>query len=528
MTKAEEIAKVSVRGSFHLLWGLVISTVISAVGTIYLASILSSDQMGLYTLAFTAPNIIGAFRDFGVNSALIRYIAQYNSEKRSIRAKKIILSGLFFEVVSGIVLTMISLLLSTPFADLYHLASIAPLIQVVSFTILISAFLTVAQSAFTGFEQMKLSSITLIIQSTTRTFLSPALVVIGLGVFGATLGYTIALLIAAVSGMLLMWLLYRNLSSPGDQIRTEKTGMVDDAKTLLKYGFPLSIAGIVSMFQTQFYIMVMGVYSTAEVVGNYTIATAFVGLIAFFASPISTMLFPAFSKLDPQKDPESSKSVYQFSVKYAALLVVPAATIVMTLSQPGISTLFGNKYSLAPLFLTLLSITYLYTATGNLTAGNFINGQGKTVFNLKLSLLSAAIGFPLSIILTVQLGIMGIIITTLVAGLPSLFISLIWIKKNYNLDIDWASSARILLCSALSGTLTYVIQTQITFSNLINLIIGAVTFLVILLTSTVLTHTVNLADIENLRQMTTSLGPVYRLLNLVLSLIEKLLVLTKT
>ncbi|HLN89581.1 MAG TPA: hypothetical protein VK253_05900 [Candidatus Binatia bacterium] len=37
MSKATEMGRVSAKGGFHLLWGLVLSTVISAVGTIVIA-----------------------------------------------------------------------------------------------------------------------------------------------------------------------------------------------------------------------------------------------------------------------------------------------------------------------------------------------------------------------------------------------------------------------------------------------------------------------------------------------------------
>jgi hypothetical protein len=45
MNKAAAIAKLSAKGSFHLLWGLVTSTVISAVATIFVARLLGSDLM---------------------------------------------------------------------------------------------------------------------------------------------------------------------------------------------------------------------------------------------------------------------------------------------------------------------------------------------------------------------------------------------------------------------------------------------------------------------------------------------------
>ena len=83
MSKAGDIAKVSAKGGFNVLWGLVISTIISSVGVIFIARLLGSDLYGLYAIVLTAPNLIMIFRDWGVNSAMIRFTAQYRAEGRA-------------------------------------------------------------------------------------------------------------------------------------------------------------------------------------------------------------------------------------------------------------------------------------------------------------------------------------------------------------------------------------------------------------------------------------------------------------
>jgi O-antigen/teichoic acid export membrane protein len=527
MSKAADVGKVSVKGSFNLMWGLVLSTVISAVGTIYLANLLSPDEMGLYALALAAPTLIGVFRDWGINSALIRYTAQYNSENQIIRAKRILVTGLIFEVVAGVALTIVSFFLSFLFANLYQLAAVTPLIQIASFTILIYAFLTVAQAAFMGLERMELNSVTLIIQSIVKVVLIISLVILGLGVFGAVVGYTVAFLIAGVTGTLLLWVLQKRLPSQSQSLEISQEitwiEIKENTKTLLRYGVPLSIGTIIVAFQTQFYTILMGVFATANGVGNYSVASTFVVLITFFASPITMALFPAFSKLEVRRDHAALKSVFQFSVKYAALLVVPVVAIVMALSGPAISTLFGNKYDSAPLFLALLAINYLYTAFGSLSVGNLLNGQGKTRFVMGLGILGAVIGFPLSLILAAQFGIVGIIVASIVAGFPGTIVALYWISKHYRMGIDWISSAKILFSSALAGGITYVVQLWLSFGSWITLVIGVVTFLVVFMPSMLLIGTLNHFDIENMRQMTSSLGPVNRLLSPVFYFIERFL-----
>jgi O-antigen/teichoic acid export membrane protein len=315
-----------------------------------------------------------------------------------------------------------------------------------------------------------------------------------------------------------MWTLYKNLPKPtNNTLETKNT-----IKTMFNYGLPLSIASIIATFQITFYTFILPIFVAPGLIGNYGIANTFVVLITFFATPVSTMLFPAFSKLDPQKDKETLKNVFQFSIKYASLLVVPAAAIVITLSRPGISILFP-EYPAAPLFLALLAINYLYTALGNLSIGNLINSQGQTKFNLKLSLITFAIGFPLSILLISQFGILGLIITTLTAGIPSLIIALRWLKKQYDVTVDWTSSAKILLSGATASAITYALITQIAFSNLTALIVGAIVFLPTFITAIVLTRAITKSDIDNMRNTITVLGPLARIANLILNIIEKLM-----
>ena len=93
-------------------------------------------------------------------------------------------------------------------------------------------------------------------------------------------------------------------------------------KTMVKYGAPLSISAIIGGFLTQYYAFLLPIFNTKDnvMIGNYGIAINFVVLIGFFSTPITTMLFPAFSKLNSQKDKETIKNVFQSSIKYASLL----------------------------------------------------------------------------------------------------------------------------------------------------------------------------------------------------------------
>ena len=520
MSKTAEMARVSAKGSFHLLWGLVASTLISAIGTIIIARLLGADNLGLYSVALAAPNLISTFRDWGINVAMVKYSAQYNSENNSTKIRSVFVSGLLFEIILGLLLSFVSFALSGFLATSFNRPAIAPLIQIASFFVLASALINAATAAFTGMETMHLNSILLIVQSIAKTVLILTLVLLGLGTLGATTGFTVAVVVAGLTGVLLMWTIYKSLPKPAES----KLEIMATIKTMFKYGLPLSIGTILVGFLTQFYGYILAIYvSNNSIIGNYSVALNFVVLIAFFATPVTTMLFPAFSKLDPQKDKALFGNIFQYSVKYASFVVVPVSAMVMALAQPAISTIFQDKYVQAPLFLALLSVTYLYTAFGSLSVSNLINGQGYTTFNLKISILTIAIGFPLSFILISNFGVIGLIVTSLTVSLPGLFISLGFIKKRFGVTVDWVSSGKILLSSAIAAILTYILVSQLPFSSLISLIIGFIVFIVILIVVALVTRTVSSADINNLREIANGLGVLRGPLNFIIRLLEKLM-----
>jgi O-antigen/teichoic acid export membrane protein len=333
------------------------------------------------------------------------------------------------------------------------------------------------------------------------------------------------MVIAGLVGVVIVWTQYRNLPNPN----SVKLEIQAYTKSMLSYGVPLSLSTIINGFQGQFYAFLLPIFYLTDntAIGNYGIASTFVVLITFFATPITTMLFPAFSKLNPEKDKATLRYVFQFSIKYASLLVVPVTALVMCLSEPAVSTLFGETYSTAPLFLALFAISYLFTAFGSLSMGNFIISQGKTTFYMYLFLLQAAVGFPMGYILIMQFGVLGLIITTLVTQLLVIIVMLYWIRKHYELTVEWRSSTKILLSSAVAASLTYVLILELSLSSLISLILGVVFFTFVFLVATLLTQTISKSDIENLRGMISGLGIIGKIFNRVLNILEKIIEILK-
>jgi O-antigen/teichoic acid export membrane protein len=266
-------------------------------------------------------------------------------------------------------------------------------------------------------------------------------------------------------------------------------------------------------------------FTSNTLYGNYATAVNFTLLLTFFSIPIATVLFPAFAKLDPKNGQELIKTVYASSIKYTSILLVPATMVLMALSGPIIGTLYGEKYVYGPFFLTISVIGNLFVVIGTLSAGGFLSGLGETTMLMNQGILVLCIGLPIGFLLIPTLGITGLIIAYILAGLPSSFWGLYWIWKHYKAKPDFQSSAKILAASAIAAVATHMLVSLLNTSNWIKLIIGLIVFLTVYVSSAPIIGAVSLTDINNFRTMFSGMGLISKIIDIPLILAEKIMIL---
>jgi stage V sporulation protein B len=553
MDKALEMGKSSATGSFHLLIGVVGSTVIMALGTLILAGMLDVPELGLYGMALIPASIINYFRDWGVNSALTQQIAGLRAAGKQAEIHDVIKSGIIFEVISGALLALICFALAQPLAwilspnNAADAATLTSLIGVMSISVFASALIAAATGIFVGYERMKLNSFILILQAIVKTVLGPLLVVLSFGVFGAVFAASLSLV---VGGIIAILIVYFAVFGP---LRKSKVGKFDLKRTLkpmLIYGLPLTVSTIVFGVLPQVIVIFMAGYAGAAMMGNYYAGSYFSVLLTFISFPVATALFPVFSKVNPEKETQLMQTVFSSSVKYIALLLVPATLIIVTLATPLVNTLFPKdgimaalftagaapKFPYAPLFLSLAAIVNLLVLLGNISLGTLQTGIGKTRQVMLQSMLSTAVGLPVAYGLVVfcnflggsnaqaaaSYAVIGGLIGIFIASIPGLTWGLVWLWKNYKVKADFLVSAKIFAASAIASLVTYLLISFIVLPWAATLVIGFCVFALLYLTSAPLLGAVNEADINNFKAMFSSLGIVAKILDLPLGFMKRM------
>lgn len=545
MDKALELGKSSALGSFHLLIGVVGGTVILAVGTLILATLLSPEGVGLYGMALIPFTMISFFRDWGINNALIQKIASLKAQGKTEEIHDVIVSGIVFEIITGAALALVCFGLAWPLAYILSPADVTELsvyIELSALAVFTGALISAASGIFVGFERMKLNSFAQIFQAVVKTALGPLLIILGYGVFGAVFAVVVSLAATGIVCILLVYFfLFRSL-------KKSKVGRCDIKKTLkpmISFGLPLTVSNVVIGVLPQFFTFIMAAYAGTWMMGNYFAGTYFAVILTFVSFPIQTVLFPMFSKVNPDTEPKLVKTVFASSVKYTAILLVPATLLLITLAEPLVNTLFpaegilqslfvanaAPKYPFAPSFLILSILVDLFVLIGNISLVVFQSGVGQTRQIMKQSILSLVVGLPLAYGLVAYfaeiggpaLAVVGGIIGAMIANFPGMFWGLSWIWRKYGVKADFVSSAKIFLASLIASGVTYFLISVLSIGYwFISLIVGAVAFLLVFLTTAPVIGAVNQMDIDNFRTMFSGLGIIAKPVNLTLGFMRRM------
>lgn len=507
----------SARGSLILLIGQVSSTIITAIAMVLVARFLGSTSYGQVAITMIPISLASMFTNPGVNSGLTKYIAQYRVEKKTGDIKTLLTTGLLINTTISLALILIVNLSSGYLAiNLFHQPDIQLLIQVASLNLISQTLIATTRSIFVGFEKMKYVSLMVIVQSILKGVLSPLLVFLGMGALGAVVGTTTSLMVTGAIGSILVITAF--LLRPME--RESSISNNEASRILLSYGFPLFLAILVRGAMTQVNNFLMAIHVDTFSIGNYQAATNFSVLINFFIMPISTVLFPLFSKITPE-DNNKLGLIYQNSVKYAGLIIVPLTTALILLSGPIVTIIYGTSYPLTAYHLQLFCINFLFIGIGAQCTGSLLNGQGMTKTVFIGSLLNLCVTLPLGFYLIPRYGIPGLILTSIVAPKGGLIYYLWQIKKNLGFTVEWRTSLKIYLSSFIPFIMVYRLLLMFDLDGWVSLVFGGCLFIVLYLFLVLTFRVLDRDDIEDLRRILGAMGPLTPIFNIFLTFVEK-------
>jgi O-antigen/teichoic acid export membrane protein len=489
-----EIAEKAARGSLFLFIGNTSATVILAVGSIIIARLLGPASYGLYILTMLTPLLLASLADAGMNSALVRYLAKYKAEGDYRRISRMIKLGFLLKLVTSVVAFLVCYGGAELIAvTVLNRAELAPFVRLASFLVIFQTVLDVANSSFIGLDLMQYSASMQILQSILKSGLAPALILVGFGITGAISGYVLSAVVAAVIGVIILARCARFTGRMNGSSSVELTGV-------LRYSLPMYLTMILVVFLMQYQNIVLAHFATDIQIGNFNAASNFNSLMMILIYPISTAMFPMFSKMHPEKQRSELVRAFVLAVKYASLVLIPASIAVMLFSQDLVRVTYGRGYVLAPQYLMILSTLYLLTGLGYFVLGSFLPGVSETGTFLRMGVLTLTIYLPLGAAFAWFGGPLGLIAALILSNAASTLYGVRKASVRFGARPDLKASARILLAALVAAIPAIALNWLDTAGiGIVNLVLGGLLYLATYLTVAPILGAVDRLDIDNLK-----------------------------
>ena len=392
-----------------MITGATISvSLVSIVGSIFLARMLDPKDFGYMALAMVVLSTTSLFSGLGVGKAVVQ---------SKLGKREVAFHGFLMVAPAGALLSLIVYLNSLRFANLFDNAEIAPVLRLMSATVLIDALSRVPDALLQKDMMFGRRSIVKIVSG---------LVYIGSAVVFASFGFGLwslayVFFARSVVNLLFLWTL-----CPGWYWLLPVRLNVRVAAGLLRYGLKVTVNNILAFFNSTWDKLIVGKVLGATSLGFYSKSYYCASVpVSGFEQVVSNVLFSSYSKI--QDDKERLERAYVKSLFLLALITVPMATGIFVVAPELIPPLLGDKWRpvVVPLqILTIMSVVRpLSRATGTLYLS-----IGRPGLSMRISLVQAFFIFSLTLLL-VDKGISGVAVALATAYCVGFFYNMYLLSR---------------------------------------------------------------------------------------------------
>jgi O-antigen/teichoic acid export membrane protein len=320
---------------------------------------------------------------------------------------------------------------------------------------------------------MENNTLTMTIRAAIETITSPLLVILGLTISGALIGRVLGYLFASIIGSIILFKYYKTV------VQSPQDNFMSNVKVMLSYSYPLYFSTLLVLFLNQYKNIILAFYASDIEIGNMNVTTTLHVALRYLTLPLSA-LFPSFSKANPTSS--AVRRLFTLSVKYIWMLFAPISMFIIIESKDIVHLIYGQRYDLAPLYLSLDVLVFLYLGIGYLVIDYLLYGIGetKTMFKGNLAMIAAFI--PLAPGFMLLLGVPGLIIAFLISTFASILYKLYIIAKKVNIYIKIQSSFKIFLTTLLSAIPILIFLQTSPFEGTLKLVVNGIIFFWVYLT----------------------------------------------
>ncbi len=361
--------------------------ILQVIVTIILARLLAPEDFGILTMALVFTGLIMVFNDFGTGSAVIQNQNMTDDDLSSI---------FWFNVLIGIIATLLTIAISPLIAAFYEKDILAPLLSLMAFSFLFTSLSVVQRSLLMKQMDFKRVSIVEITSAALSGAVAITLAYKGFGVWSLVWQG----LVATITTTFLLWVITR--------WRPRLKFYKGSVRSVM--GFSLNLLGfsVVNYFSRNVDYLLIGKFLGADQLGYYALAYRLMLYpLQNISNVVTRVLFPAFSII--QHDNENFRDAYLKSTRYIAFITFPMMFGLFAVANEFVLTLFGTKWEPTIFLVKVLCFVGMWQSIGS-TVRQIYMAKGRTDWMFRWGMLEALL-VTIAIIIGLQWEIKGVVIS---------------------------------------------------------------------------------------------------------------------
>jgi stage V sporulation protein B len=290
------------------------------------------------------------------------------------------------------------------------------------------------------------------------------------------------------------------------------------AGTLVKFSIPVIITVIAEMLIYNICTIVMGRFLTFDDIGFFAAADPIARLPLIISISIATTILPASSEAFKLKDVDMLQKYVSEAYKYSLLFVVPMCVGLALFATPTLRVLYFKNpaYVAGAMALSILSLGMTFYSIFAIST-SIIQGIGNPRIPMYILVGGAIVTGILNWFMVPTLGIAGGALATSIACFLMMVPCVYMVFRLTGTKSPTKSVVKILIASAIMGVVAYFIPKATVW-----LFPGIFICIIVYFFALILVKFFQKDDIESLRNLSARFGPLYKVVNKMLNLVERL------
>ena len=510
-----------VRGSLIILIGNVIFRIGGYIYRFLMAILLGPTAYGILGITLPFQGIFQTLSAGGLPPAIAKYVAEYEAVDEKDMARQTIYTALKIMVFLGLFFGALMIFVVAPYLAYEYLGKPVTLVPlqiiglITPFSVIVGAF----RGAFQGVYKMEYIVYTRAVEQLGMILFATAFVILGFSVIGALWGTVLGYSLSVVAAIYIFKYRMGDLiPKPSENFVFTRRDELKLAGTLVKFSIPVIITAIAEMLIYNICTIVMGKFLTLDDIGFFAAADPIARLPLIISVSIATTILPASSEAFKLKDIDMLQKYVSEAYKYSLLFVVPMCVGLALFAAPTLRVLYFKNpaYVAGAMALAILSLGMTFYSIFAIST-SIIQGIGNPRIPMYILVGGAIVTGILNWLMVPTLGIAGGALATSIACFLMMVPCVYMVFRLTKTKAPTMSIIKILGASAIMGAFAYLIP-----KTTLYLFPGIFACIIVYFFALILVKFFQKEDIESLRHFSSRLGPLSKLVNKMLSLVERL------